>query len=157
MAYRKADYDRSMHLIDIENQIGSPRCTPEEILRWFSLYTATVPIKHGDLAIIGVTNIHNRFAVENSGITARVVHQFGPDGADLALQEVMRDEALDRRFGTIYCVSGDGGFTEQVGRMGGGAAEVIVVARPLALARRLRLAAARVVLMPDRAERNAVA
>jgi hypothetical protein len=85
------------------------------------------------------------------------VHQFGPNGADLALQEVMRDEALDRRFGTIYCVSGDGGFTEQVGRMGGGAAEVIVVARPLALARRLRLAAARVVLMPDSAERNAVA
>jgi hypothetical protein len=157
MASRKADYDRSMHLIDIENQIGSPCCTPGEIRRWFRLYTATVPLKHGDLVIIGVTNIHNRFAVEASGVTARVVHQFGPDGADLALQAVMRDEALEQRFGTIYCASGDGGFTEQVSRLGGGAAEVIVVARPLALARRLQLAAARVVLMPDRAEPKAVA
>lgn len=157
MASRKADYDRAMHLVDIENQIGSSRCTAGEIRRWFRLYAATVSLKHGDLVIIGVTNIHNRFAAEASGVTARVVHQFGPDGADLALQAVMRGEALDQRFGTIYCASGDGGFTEQVSRLGGGAAEVIVVARPLALARRLQLAATRVVLMPDRVERNAVA
>ncbi|MDP9696142.1 UNVERIFIED_ORG: hypothetical protein J2X79_003721 [Arthrobacter globiformis] len=157
MGYRKSDYNRCIHLVDIENAIGSPRCTPEEIRQWFHLYASRVGIGPGDLVIVGVTNIHNMFSMERANITAKVVPHFGKDGADLALQEIMRDGGLAKRFRTIYCVSGDGGFAEQVGRLGGGGAEVVVVARPVALSKRLQLAAARTILMPGRSDHDAAA
>jgi hypothetical protein len=156
MGYRKEDYSRCIHLVDIENQLGSPRCTPDEIEQWFDLYASQVEIGPRDLVVVGVTNIHNRFSMEAAKVSARVKHKFGPDGADLALQEVMDDEDLATRFHTIYCVSVDGGFAEHVGRMGG-RVSVVVVARASALSKRLRLAATRTVLMPERAGQDAAA
>ena len=140
--------ERAIHLVDIENQIGSPRCSSDEVKAWFDYYSSTVAIGALDIMVIGVTNVHNLFSVMKSGVTDRIVYKPGPNGADLALQSVMRDEALECRFGRIYCASGDGGFTEQVGRLGS-SVQVIVVARGAALAKRLKLAAGAVILLPE--------
>lgn len=139
---------RAIHVVDIENQIGAPRCSPEEVRTWFDYYSSTVNLGPLDIVVIGVTSIHNMFSVKMSGVPARTVHKFGPDGADIALQAVMEDEGLERRFGRIYCASGDGGFTEQVSRLGA-SVQVHVVARRSALAKRLELAAGSVILLPE--------
>lgn len=145
--------ERAVHLVDIENQIGSPRCSPKEIREWFDYYSSTIGLGALDIVVIGVTNVHNIFSVAMSGVPARIVHKFGPDGADIALQSVMEDEALDRRFGKVYCASGDGGFAEQVSRLGS-SVQVIVVARSSALAKRLQLAAGVVIFLPEIATRQ---
>lgn len=154
MGNRQRITERAIHLVDIENQIGSPRCTPDEVKEWFDYYSSKVALGALDIVIIGVTNVHNVFSVAMSGVPARIVYKFGPNGADLALQSVMRDEAIERRFGKIYCASGDGGFTEQVGRLGC-FVQVIVVARSAALAKRLLLAAGAVIIMPEIATQKA--
>lgn len=148
MSKKQRFVSRAIHLVDIENQIGAPRCSPEEVREWFNYYSSTVKLGALDIVVIGVTNVHNMFSVKMSGMPARVIHKFGPDGADIALQAVMEDEGLERRFGRIYCASGDGGFTEQVSRLGS-AVQVLVVARKSALAKRLELAAGSVIILPE--------
>lgn len=156
MSKKQKFISRAIHLVDIENQVGSPRCSADEIRDWFEHYSSTVNLGALDIVMFGVTNMHNIFAVKQSGISARIVHKFGPDGADIALQTVMEDEGLDRRLGRIYCVSGDGGFAEQVGRLGS-TVQVHVVARRSALAKRLELAAGSVILLPEAIDRKEAA
>lgn len=148
MSKKQKLVDRAVHLVDIENQIGSPRCSPDEIKKWFSYYSSAVALGALDIVVMGVTSVDNIFSVAKSGVPARIVYKFGPDGADLALQSVMEDEALERRFGRIYCASGDGGFAEQVGRLGS-SVQVTVVARSSALAKRLQLAAGAAIFLPE--------
>lgn len=154
MSKKQKFISRAIHLVDIENQMGSPRCSSEEIKDWFDHYSSVINLGALDIVVFGVTNMHNIFSVKESGISARIVHQFGPDGADIALQTVMEDEGLDRRFGRILCASGDGGFAEQVSRLGFTGVQVHVVARRSALAKRLELAAGSVILMPEALDRK---
>ena len=148
MSKNKIFMNRAIHLVDIENQIGSPRCSPKEIKEWFDRYCIAVNVGTLDMVIFGVTNIYNTFSVKASGIPSRIVYKFGPDGADIALQDIMEHESLGSRFASVYCASGDGGFANHVGRLGA-SVQVLVVSRQAALSKRLRMAASSVVLLPE--------
>lgn len=156
MSKNKKFSQRAIHLVDIENQLGAPQCGPQEVKDWFDCYSSTVAVGEEDIVVIGVTNIHNIFAVKMSGVQARIVHKLGPDGANIALQSVMKSEDLGRRFGRIYCVSGDGGFAEQVGCLGSSVPVLVVVGRGC-LARRLQMAAGAVIHLPDQTLRKEAA
>ncbi|MFK0004973.1 hypothetical protein [Paenarthrobacter sp. NPDC090522] len=148
MSKKKIFMNRAAHLVDIENQIGSPRCSPHEIEQWFDYYSQTVNLGRFDIVIFGVTNIHNAFSVKASGVPARIIPKFGPDGADLALQDVMEHENLPGRFARVYCASGDGGFADHVSRLAA-SVPVLVVARKSALSKRLEIAATSVVVLAE--------
>lgn len=90
-------------------------------------------------------------AVGLSRPSARLVMGRGISGADHALIEVLRDERLAERFDEIVIISGDGIFAEVAAWLAFEGADVTVVARDGHLSKRLRLAAADVVLLPDHA------
>ncbi len=73
----------------------------------------------------------------------------GPDGADLALLEVLGEYDLRERFEAVVVASGDGIFSHAVAGVGGLSLATLVVARPESLARTLQLAAGSRVLALD--------
>jgi hypothetical protein len=77
---------------------------------------------------------------------ARYLWRSGPDGADLALLEVMTGESVSDRFESVVVASGDGRFADTVAWLARCGVHVTVVANQRALSRQLRLAATVVVL-----------
>jgi len=65
----------------------------------------------------------------------------GPDGADLALVEVLTQERVSERFANVVLVSGDGIFAEPLAALAAAGTRTTVISTRGALSRRLRLAA----------------
>lgn len=135
---------RSLHLIDIENLIGAGQFLPGAAATALSAYRNLVRVANGDHEIVGVSSRHALLNVHASGFGGRIVFAEGHDGADRALLEVLMSESVPERFERLYCASGDGIFAEAVALMGLRGVQVIVVANPKGLAKRLRLAAGEV-------------
>jgi hypothetical protein len=73
----------------------------------------------------------------------------GPNGADLALLEVLEREEVEGRSSRVVIGSGDGIFAEAAARLQAGGVDVTVVTRAQSLSRRLRLAALNVRFIDD--------
>jgi hypothetical protein len=76
----------------------------------------------------------------------------GPDGADLALLDVLRHENIAARFTHVAIASGDHMFAEEAARLGTQGVWVTVVTRQCSLSRQLRLAAREVIFLDAAAE-----
>ena len=74
----------------------------------------------------------------------------GPDGADLALLDVLSDRRVICRYKKVTICSGDGMFTEIVSELGMLGVEVVIVSLEGCVNNRLRMAASRCILMPRR-------
>ena len=72
----------------------------------------------------------------------------GPDGADLALLDVLENERVDERFERVTICSGDGIFVPSAAWLAGADVDVTVVSLPGHLATRLQFAARNVTLLP---------
>ncbi|MFI7743742.1 hypothetical protein [Kocuria rhizosphaericola] len=140
---------RSIHLIDIENQLGTPFFCAEQVNAWFDDYVHLVDYQTGDLIVVGTTARPTVWELERSTVPCRKLFRLGPDGADRVLQEVMWEENLPTRFDRIVCASGDGGFTDVVAALGAAGGHVVVVSQLSRLSKRLRLAAAEVITLPE--------
>jgi hypothetical protein len=130
---------RALHLIDIENLLGEPRPDVDSVRRARESYESHVVVGEHDLVVVA----SNHGGALNVGLAyagARLVVRSGPDGADLALLDVL---ALDisARFDAVVIASGDGIFSGAVAALGGLGLPVFVVARLEALSRSLRFAA----------------
>jgi len=109
---------RRVHLVDLENLAGSSHVT-ESHARWLrDVYLGTGMVAHGDHVILGVSH-HNQLAAGYGWPDARRVVRSGPNGADLALQEVMATENLAGRFDSCIVATGDGGFAEAIAALAG--------------------------------------
>jgi hypothetical protein len=75
----------------------------------------------------------------------------GPDGADLALVEVLNHERVSERFAAVVVISGDGIFAEPLAALAAAGTRTTVISSRRALSRRLRLAA-QVVIETDGTE-----
>jgi hypothetical protein len=71
----------------------------------------------------------------------------GPNGADLALLDVLRNEDVSARFTHVAIGSGDGLFAEEAARLGAVGVRVSVVSRRRSLSKRLALAAGEVIYL----------
>ena len=80
---------------------------------------------------------------------ARYVVRSGPDGADLALIDVIREERVNERFRHVVIGSGDGIFADVASLLGLAGVQVTAVSRPESLSSKLRLAARGHVLLPS--------
>lgn len=135
-------YDRSVHLLDIENLLSAGEIEANAINAVFADYKKQVTVMKEDLLIVGVSSVEGLMAVAMSNLrNCRLLYRPGKDGADLALQEVLDHEQLECRFEVVHVATGDGGFSASVAALAGRGAYVVVISLPESLSRRLRLAA----------------
>jgi hypothetical protein len=146
---------RCLHLVDVENLIGQPRPTSQQVAACRDRFAELAGV--GDHVIVSC----NHGALASVGWTwtgARYVVRSGPDGADLAILGVIEFEGVSARFSRVVLGSGDGIFAEAVARLGASGVDVTVVSRPEALSKRLGLAATHVLtLTPETRPADAVA
>jgi len=146
---RKQYLSRRLHLVDIENMIGSPRPNPSEVAGFRDLYGELGLAKTGDLVVIAC-NHGAELAAHAGWSSVRVVARSGPNGADLALLKVLAEENVPERFGEVVLCSGDGIFSEALGRLAAQGVKTTVVSRGDSLSVQLRLAAGSVIAVSPR-------
>ena len=137
-----------MVLIDIENIAATPSPSEDQVVTAMQFLREVVPGFDTAQRVVGC--IH-RAAVAVGCVcrTERRLWRSGPDGADLALLEVLQNERVDDRFEYVTVCSGDGIFAQSVARLAGNGVDVSVVAVDGHLAARLQLAARRVTYLPS--------
>ena len=120
----------SLHLIDIDNLVGDPRCTDRHrIARVLALYRAAAGYREGDHAIVA-TGTNDRHVLETELAWAAAGHRrrSGRDGADLMLLDEVDWAIRGGRYSRVVIGSGDHIFTEAVERLASAAIPVLVVA-----------------------------
>jgi hypothetical protein len=138
--------ERRLHLVDIENLAGDSLPGLSQVREVQELYAWCLPF--GAMDQIEVASSH--LTLVNAGLGWPHAHyrvQSGPDGADLALLDVLRNENVPARFTHVAIGSGDHVFAEEAARLGALGVWVTVVTRPGSLSRRLELAAREVIYL----------
>lgn len=139
---------RRIVLVDIENVVGGSAEVHDYVAWARAAVERLVSVHPGDLVVIGC----GPDGLLDLGCTwthVRYVVRSGPDGADLALLDVLK-ENIARRFTEIVLVSGDGIFADVVAGFAAQGVHTTVIAHRDGLSRRLELAASSVVFLPDR-------
>jgi hypothetical protein len=129
-----------MVLIDIENLAGTPTPTALQVELVMAALAELVP---------GFDDAHREVAYSHRAARTvafacpRARHHWrsGPDGADLALLEVLETEQVEERFEHVTICSGDGIFAEAAARLAQQGVDTTVVALKGHLSARLKLAA----------------
>lgn len=143
---RRAFPARTLHLVDIENLIGTGLPAEWEVAAVHDEYTATVGVGPMDQVVIGCS--HTAFVAAGWGWPgARYVVRSGADGADAELLAVIDCENIAARFARVAIASGDGAFTWAAAALVAAGCRVDVVANRGRLARALRLAAQQVIYL----------
>lgn len=132
---------RTIHLIDVENLAGEPRPSAGQIDDVRKEYETAVRVGSEDHVVVAV----NHGAAREVGWTwpGRLIPRSGPDGADLALIDVLSHETVAHRFDEVVIASGDRIFAPFVAGLTRAGTAVRVVSRPESLSRRLFLAGGR--------------
>jgi hypothetical protein len=144
--------ERHLILVDIENLAASPSPTREEVTAIANALHGLVPAFDRAQRIVACSH-HAAATVAFNFPPARHLWRSGPDGADLALVNVLDNERVDDRFGHVTICSGDGIFAASAARLGGAGVGVTVVSLQGHLAARLELAARYVLFLTPSAER----
>ena len=139
---------RRLVLVDIENVVGGAVVAPEAVLWAKANVRKVIDIDPDDQIVIGTSHI-GLLSTGCAWPNLRYVVRSGPDGADLALLEVLEENIADR-FDEVVLVSGDGIFASTVSSLTHDGVTVIVVSHPDGLSSRLRIAASRVTYLPER-------
>ena len=138
--------ERRLHLVDIENLAGDSLPGLSQVREVRELYAWCLPF--GAMDQVEVASSH--LTLVNAGLGWPHAHyrvQSGPDGADLALLDVLRNENIPARFTHVAIGSGDHVFAEEAARLAAVGVWVTVVTRPDSLSRRLELAAREVIYL----------
>src|ERR1700678_3030506 len=140
---------RRLHVVDIENLVGDPLPTLSQVHETQGLYIARLAVE----ARVGGASSHKTLL--NAGLGWPRVHyrvRSGPDGADLALLDVLQHENVATRFTHVAIGSGDHLFAGAAGHLAAQGVWVTVVSRQRSLSRQLALAAREVVLLDAAAQ-----
>lgn len=132
---------RTLHVIDVENLLGTGRFCLQDIEWLRGEYLLNVPMGEADLVIVAASSWEGAAAAGFGWPGARLVWQAGTDGADHALIDVLLGESVERRFTDVVIGSGDRAFAEPAARLTSGGCAVTVLSRPHGLSAHLRLAA----------------
>lgn len=130
---------RTLHLVDVENLLGGPVFTEDEASRVAAEYRVVAGVGPVDFTVVASSH-YAAPATWFGWPAARRLVRSGPDGADLALVDVMVSEDLFRRFDRVVVASGDAIFSNPSAWLQQMGCAVSVVCRPGALSRRLAFA-----------------
>jgi hypothetical protein len=142
---------RRLHLVDIENLASDPRPSLGQIREALGLYTGCLTF--GTMDQVEVASSH--LTLLNAALGWPHAHyraRSGPDGADLALLDVLRHENVAKRFTHVAIASGDHLFAEEAAHLAAQGVWVTVVSRRGSLSPRLALAAREVIFLDTAAE-----
>ena len=142
---------RRLHLVDIENLAGDSLPNLSQVRQALGLYTDCLAF--GAMDQVEVASSH--LTLLNAALGWPHAHyrvRSGPDGADLALLDVLRHENVAGRFTHVAIGSGDHLFAEEAAHMAAQGVWVTVVSRRRALSWRLQRAAAEVIYIDALAE-----
>ena len=142
---------RRLHLVDIENLAGAALPSLSQVRETLGLYTGCLAF--GAMDQVEVASSH--LALLNAALGwPRAHHRIrsGPDGADLALLDVLWHEDVARRFTHVAIGSGDHLFTEEAARLAAQGVWVTVVSRRRGLSPWLAQAAREVIILDTEAE-----
>lgn len=137
---------RRLHVVDIENLVGNPVPRLAQVCRVRNRYGQCVGFGGWDQIEIASSHL----TLVNAALGWPRAHyraRSGPDGADLALLEVLEHEDVAGRFTQVAIGSGDHAFARAAARLAEQGVWVTVVSRECSLSRRLRLAACDVVYL----------
>jgi hypothetical protein len=142
---------RRLHLVDIENLAGDSRPSLSQVRQALGLYADRLAF--GAMDQVEVASSHRTLL--NAALGWPHAHyriRSGPDGADLALLDVLRHENVATRFTHVAIGSGDHLFAEAAAHLAAQGVWVTVVSRQRSLSRQLALAAREVVLLDAAAQ-----
>ncbi len=131
---------RTMHLIDIENLMGKTAFTIQEVAWLEQRYVEVANLGPKDQVVIASSHFAAPPTWMGWDRTARRLVGSGPDGADIALIDVLEREHLANRFDHVVLGSGDGIFSVHCAKLQAAGCGVSVVSRRESISRRLRLA-----------------
>jgi NYN domain len=131
---------RVLHLLDIENLLGGPTFTLADARSIRAVYAATAPTGVVNQVVLATSHHAAAPAWFAWPQSARRLVRSGPDGADLALIDVIATERLAERFDRVVIGSGDGIFALVAKWLEGAGVRVTVVARRGSLSGALRRA-----------------
>lgn len=137
---------RRLVVVDIENVVGGAVRVVEDVVRARELLHSALDLTGSEQVVVGTSH----FGLLAAGLGwdgPRLVVRSGPDGADLALLEVLTQEGVAERFDEVVLVSGDGIFADALGALGALGVRTTVVARADRCSARLRVAASKTVLL----------
>ena len=137
---------RRLHLVDIENLAGEALPSLTQVRQALSLYTRCLAF--GVMDQVEVASSH--LTLVNAALGWPQAHyrvRSGPDGADLALLDILRHENVAQRFTHVAIGSGDYLFAEDAARLAALGVCVTVVSRPRSLSQRLAVAGREVILL----------
>jgi hypothetical protein len=145
---------RRLHVIDIENLSRLPLPRNGQINRVKNLYAMQPGFGKMDLVVIACSHM-SLVTVGTAWPDARLLARSGPNGADLALCDVLAQEDVARRFGSVVIGSGDHMFAKSAVRLAESNVWVTVVGWRRHIAKRLIAAAAEVVFLDDNLDKAA--
>jgi hypothetical protein len=126
---------RSLHLIDAENLLATPTFDCENVEALKTAYSSIVPIGSNDHVVIASSH-HSAIALRGWS-NARPKWRSGPDGADLALIDVITGERVTDRFMNVVIGSGDGIFADTAIMLQQNGLNLTIVSRPESLSNKL--------------------
>jgi hypothetical protein len=138
---------RQLILIDIENLTGTPSPTCDDVEMAKAALRLVVP-EFDDAQHIVACSHHAARTVAFAFPRARHLWRSGPNGADLALLDVLENERVAERFERMTICSGDGIFAASAAWLAEADVDVTIISLPGHLAARLQLAARYVALLP---------
>lgn len=139
--------NRAIHVIDIENLVGTPNLTKTDVDLIRRRMGHVMPRSPGDHDVLACSH-HGLLAAATGWPQARYLIRSGHDGPDEALIEVLQSERVADRFNNVVIGSGDGVFAFAAAALASHGCHVSVVARPGSLSAQLKLAAHEVHLLP---------
>jgi hypothetical protein len=119
--------------------VGGPPFGEAVVAAAAGAYRPLAGVGGADLVVVSSSH-HTAKATWFGWGNARRVVRSGPDGADLALIEIIEKEDVVARFGRIVIASGDQIFAGPAAALQAAGVAVTVVSRPELLSRRLRFA-----------------
>ena len=142
---------RRLHLVDIENLVGDSLPTLRQVRQAQALYADCLAFGAMDQVVVGSSHL----TLLNAALGWPHAHyriRSGPDGADLALLDVLWYENIANRFTHVAIGSGDHLFAEQAAHLAAQGIWVTVISRRRSLSPRLALAAREVIYLNTLAE-----
>ena len=137
---------RTLHVVDIENLVGTALPTSMQVNQVQSLYAARLGFGDDDQVVMAASHrglLNAALAWPN----ARYRVRSGPNGADLELIDVLMHEDIPRRFTHVVIGSGDGRFVPPALVLTACGVRVTVASRAASLSHLLRQAASDIVYL----------
>lgn len=132
--------NRELHLIDIENELGTGQVKAADIARFRTFYLRANNVPVNAHIVIAASCSQNLLESAFGWPGARTLWLPGHDGADRALLEIAYDENAEKRYDKVVIALGDHIFAEAAEALQNLGAKVKVFARATFISEILRAA-----------------